>query len=69
MNALQNLLSIKVTVIVVSKTYLFYASTKCCDIETGTSGTEIFCLSGTVTGMHYGSMKWDKKVKNEKPTS
>ncbi len=49
----------------VSMTYLFYAITQCCESETGTSGTEIFCLSGTRTGMYYGSIKWNKKVKNE----
>jgi hypothetical protein len=46
-----------------------------CGNRTGTAGTVTFCLSGTVTGMHYGyrtgfgsgsNIKCNKKVKNQK---
>jgi hypothetical protein len=54
---------------VVSMTYLFYAITQCCESETGTSGTEIFCLNGTETGTEAGTGIKTFQSRNRNPAN
>jgi hypothetical protein len=35
---------------------MLYCGKQCCGTGTGTAETATFCLSGTGTGMHYGSV-------------